>query len=288
VATAAGITRPARRPPGWRPPGPPPAASPDPALGPHDGEDLCYLAGDWRILQQIDGHRWSLDDLVTAWVATTVSADRRPARFADLGCGIGTVLMLVAWRFQEARGVGVEAQDVSVHLARRSLAWNGIAARAEVRHGDFRDPAVLSSADGALELVTGTPPYLTPGDATVSERVQCGPCRFEARGGVEDYLAAAARLLAPDGRFVMCAGALQHARVLAGAALAGLAVAPVLSVVPRAGKAPLFGVYVMRPAAAADALGPSAGSELVVRDRAGQWTAEFRNLRAVMGMPPSG
>jgi hypothetical protein len=37
------------------------------------------------------GHRWSLDDLVTAWVATRVVAATPPARFVDLGCGIGTV-----------------------------------------------------------------------------------------------------------------------------------------------------------------------------------------------------
>src|SRR5688572_18306574 len=95
----AGIVRAARRPFGWRAPGPPPAAAPDPALGPRAGEDLCFLAGDWRILQQVAGHRWSLDDLVTAWVAASVVAARSPARFVDLGCGIGSVLMLLAWRF---------------------------------------------------------------------------------------------------------------------------------------------------------------------------------------------
>ena len=109
------------------------------ALGPRAGEDLCYLAGDWRILQQTAGHRWSLDDLVTAWVAAEVAAPRPPARFLDLGCGIGTVLMLLAWRFPAARGVGIEAQPASVDLARRSLAWNDAATRCEVRCGDFRD-----------------------------------------------------------------------------------------------------------------------------------------------------
>jgi tRNA1(Val) A37 N6-methylase TrmN6 len=281
VIANAGIVRAARRPPGWLPPGPPPAASPDPALAPRAGEDLCYLAGDWRILQQIAGHRWSLDDLVTAWVAARVAGARPPARFADLGCGIGTVLMLVAWRYPDARGIGVEAQGTSVDLARRSLAWNGAADRCEVRLGDFRDPAIVPEHD-AFDLVTGTPPYLTPGHATASARAQCGPCHFEERGGVEAYCAAAARVLAAGGSFVMCAAALQDERVVAGAAAAGLAIATHLRVIPRAGKAGLFAVYEMCHRGEPR---PSTKAELVVRDRRGQWTPAFAALRTAMGMP---
>jgi tRNA1(Val) A37 N6-methylase TrmN6 len=283
VPVAAGIVREARRPSGWSVPGPRPAAAPDPSLGPRAGEDLCYLAGDWRILQRVDGHRWSLDDLVTAWVAARVVAGRPPKRFVDLGCGIGTVLMLLAWRFPRAMGVGIEAQDMSVDLARRSVAWNGVAERCDVRRGDLRDPA-LTADIAPVELVAGTPPYLTPGHATASRRAQCGPCHFEERGGVEDYCTTAARLLADDGSFVVCAAAFQHARVLRGSAAAGLAVAAELRVVPRAGKDPLFAVYVLRPVRMARS--PAQEPELlVVRDAAGRWTAAFTAVRAAMGMP---
>lgn len=280
----AGIVRAARRPPGWQAPGPRPASSPHPALGPRAGEDLCYLAGDWRILQQVAGHRWSLDDLMTAWVAASVAAARPPARFVDLGCGIGTVLMLLAWRFPTAAGVGIEAQDASVDLVRRSLAWNGAEARCAVRHGDFRDPSLIPES-GAFDLVTGTPPYLTPGHATASHRAQCGPCHFEERGGVEDYCLVASRLLAPGARFVVCAAAFQHERVTQGSALAGLAIEEQVLVVPRAGKDVLFGVYVMRRTADSPAAARRLPGQLVVRDRAGRWAAEFAAVRASMGMP---
>lgn len=278
----AGIVRPARRPMGWRAPGPPPAPVADVALGPHAGEDLCYLAGDWRILQQTHGHRWSLDDLVTAWVAAEVAAARPPARFVDLGCGVGTVLMLLAWRFPEARGLGIEAQAASVDLARRSLAWNGVAGRCEVREGDFR-AVVVDVPPGVVDLVTGTPPYLTPGNATASRRPQCGPCHFEERGGVEDYCLAAARLLAPAGRFVVCAAAFQRERMQTGAAAAGLSVVRRLDVVPRRGKTALFAVYTLAPAA--ESAAASVPAPLVVREADGQWSAEFRAVRAAMGMP---
>jgi SAM-dependent methyltransferase len=186
VAVTAGPIRPARRPRGWRAPGPPPAGpGDDPTLQPAAGEDLCYLAGDWRIFQHVGGHRWSLDDLATAWLAAEEVSPRPPARVADLGCGIGTVLMLLAWRFPDARVEGLEAEGEKVALAERSLRWNGCAGRCVVRVGDLREPAAL---DGPFDLVTGTPPYLPRGTATEPARPDRGPWHFEHRGGIEGLL----------------------------------------------------------------------------------------------------
>ena len=172
---------------------------------------------------------------------------------------------------------------MSVDLARRSLAWNGAADRADVRLGDLRDAALLP--EGAVfDLVTGTPPYLRPGTATESRRVQWGPCHFEHRGGIEAYCAAAARLLRPGAAFVACEGAGQEARVTAAAEAAGLAVARRRDVVPRAGKAPLFAVYAIR--AAGEVRDAVVEPPLVVRDARGRRTDACRAVRAAMGMPP--
>ncbi len=279
-----GIVRRARRPPGWTAPGPRPTAAAGRAdAWPRPGEDLCYLTGEWRILQRVDGHRWSLDDLVTAWTAVDELGASTPYQVLDLGCGIGAVLLMIAWRFPGTRLVGVEAQEVSVNLARRSLTWNGVDDRADIRCGDFRDPAVLPDG-GVFDLVTGTPPYLPPGTATESPRVQCGPCHIEHRGGIEDYCRTVGRVLAPSGSFVTCAGGHQHARVERAAALASLAITRRLDVIPRAGKDALFSVYVMRHRvrAADRRIDPP----LVVRDATGARTAAFREVRAAMGMPP--
>jgi len=287
-----GVVRLPRRPSGWRAPGPAPASPQDQLdLWPRPGEDLCYLSGDWRILQRVDGHRWSLDDLVTAWVAADELVAGRPypdtaLRIADLGCGIGAVLMMMAWRFPETRLVGVEAQEISVDLARRSLAWNGADDRCAVRLGDLRDPAVLPES-GAFDLVTGTPPYLPPGTATESRRIQWAPCHFEHRGGIEAYCQTAARLMAPGGCFVVCAAATQAARVAASTAAAGLGMVRYLEVIPRQGKGALFRVYVMRHQIdGASAPNPRVDPPLVVRDAAGRRTEQFRIVRCAMGMPP--
>jgi len=201
-----------------------------------------------------------------------------PARAADLGCGIGTVLMLLAWRFPAARIEGLEAEAEKAALARRSLRWNGCADRCVVHVGDLRDARALK---GPFELVTGTPPYLARGRATEPARADRGPWHFEHRGGIEDYCRAAARLLAPGAPLVVCAGTVQGTRVAAAARDAGLRITRRRDVVPRAGKDALFAVYVMRATEAPPVVEPP----LVVRDVRGAWTPAFRAVRRAMGMP---
>lgn len=247
------------------------------------------LAGDWRLLQRTDGHRFSLDDLVTAWFAATIvshaasSSGAAPARILDMGCGVGTVLLLLAWRFPRATVLGVEAQALSAGLARRSIAWNGVEDRCTVLDGDLRDPLPVTA--GPFDLITGTPPYFPRGTGLESEHVQKGPCRFEHRGGIEAYCAAAAPRLAGGAVFVACAAAPQSHRVQAGAAAAGLFIERWRDVVPRAGKAPLLSVFSMR-APGTDSAPPTIVEEpLVVRQADGRRTDEFVAVRTAMGMP---
>lgn len=288
MATHAGIIRAPKRPAGWVAPGPQPRPPHDRAdVWPGEGEDLCYLAGDFRILQRTDGHRWSMDDLVTAALAKRRASSSAPPRvIVDLGCGIGSVLLFDAWSFPDARVVGIEAQALSVHMARRSIAWNGVGDRVIVREGDLREPEPLADLAGRAELVTGTPPYFVPGAGTASPLPQREPCRFELRGGVEDYLAAAARLVAPGGRFVACEGGPgnQRGRVEAGARAAGLVVTCWRDVIPKWGKPPLLAVFEARRPEDAGAC--ETQPPLVVRDAAGRWTDDYMAVREVMGIPP--
>lgn len=281
---SSGAIRVARRPPGWTAPGPPPATPADAErLGPRSKEDLCYLSGDWRIFQKTDGHRWSLDDLVTAWLAAEEMERTPPRRVADLGCGIGSVLLMTAWRFPAAVCVGVEAQEISVDLARRSIAWNGAVERVAVDAADFRDDRALAG-EAPFDLVTGTPPYFRLGEGLESHRPQFGPCHFEHRGGLEAYCRKAVRILAQDGAFVLCAGAGQHERMLYAARESGLRVTRHLRVVPREGKDALFAVYALRRSSRPESFRDEPA--LVVRDRGGVRTQRFVALRAAMGMPP--
>jgi tRNA1Val (adenine37-N6)-methyltransferase len=276
-----GIVRAPRRPAGWIAPGPAPAgARGRPELEPAPDEDLCFLTGDWRLFQKQRGHRWSLDDLVTAWIATRGAEPERPLRALDLGCGLGSVLLAVAWRLPRADVTGVEAQADRAAMGRRSIAYNGVEDRCRIVDGDLREVIAAGALAGPFDLVTGTPPYFPRGEGTESAKAHAAACRFEHRGGVEDYLAAAARVLAPDGAVVVCSAALERARLADGAAAAGLARRAHWEIVPRAGKPALVCVDVLDRLALA-----CEEHSLTVRDRAGAWTPEMRAVRDALGMP---
>jgi tRNA1(Val) A37 N6-methylase TrmN6 len=271
-----------KRPPGWVPPGPSPARTEVPL---HDGEELSLLTGDWCIVQRKDGHRWSLDDLVTAWLAAHIAKTRDLLRgpFLDIGTGIGSVALMMAWSFPEASVTGLEAQAISFAMSTRSAAYNGCADRVTFRFGDLRDPTALT---GTWPLVTGTPPYFDDPLQTRSNAPQKEPCRFETRGGVEDYLLAMHRLVAHDGVGVVCHAARQRTRVLAAIEAAQMTPAFHLEVTPKLGRDPLVDVFAVVHRGQPDLEELPVPSRLTVRDAGDQWTPDFLAVREAMGLPP--
>jgi tRNA1Val (adenine37-N6)-methyltransferase len=294
------------RPCGWQAPGPKPAGDGgDPSLVPTEEESLSFLTGDFRIFQMKNGHRWSADDFLTAHEAL-IEAEARGVENVqhalDLGCGVGSVLMMVAWGLPHAKLLGVEAQEVSFNMLVRSLRYNGLESRVRAKLGDMRD--VRDTADrapleneGLFDLITGTPPYFPVGAGVFSEKVQRGPCFFETRGGIEAYCDAAGRVLSPDGVFVVCESAFARKRVPSAFANAGLILRRSVEVIPRDEKPPLFDIYIGGKNSDAAAVNnkeagsgqarPVSTSRFMIRDRHGAITEQMHKARERMGLPPT-
>jgi tRNA1Val (adenine37-N6)-methyltransferase len=276
-----GIVRMPRRPAGWVAPGPQPAGPQGrPELEPEADEDLCFLTGDWRLFQKQVGHRWSLDDLVTAWIATRRLDPEVPLHALDLGTGLGSVLLMVAWKLPHADVVGIEAQPDRAAMGRRSIAYNGVESRCRILDGDLRTVTADELTTAPFSLITGTPPYFPRGTGTESTKTHAMPCRFEVRGGVEDYLEAAQRVLAPGGEICVCTSALERDRVDFAIRELGLHRREHWDIVPREGKQVLVMVDVVT-----DAPTEETTHSLVVRDRASVWTPAFQAVRTAMGIP---
>ncbi len=244
------------------------------------------LTGSFRVWQRKRGHRYSLDDVTTARDA--VLAHPKAERVLDLGCGIGSVLLMVAFRLRSATFVGIEAQELSYRLAKRNLARNGVSSRAQLVLGDLREVATRERV-GTFDLVTGTPPYAPLHAVTPPPDPQKRYARVELRGGVEAYMAAASRVLAPRGRMVMCAGTNQDERVREGAVTTGLVPLRRTTVAPRAHRNPLFSVWTFAGVHQATAhlamTAPQpAETTFTARDAQGERTDEYRQLRAFFGL----
>lgn len=235
------------------------------------------LSSSVRIFQRKKGHRYSTDDLLTAWYALEKSPPF--TRYLDLGTGIGGVGLLVVSESPGATLTCIEAQAISYRLLQENVRANRLEARVETLHGDLRE----LSAARRFQLITGSPPYFDVSAGVVPADSQKAHARFELRGHVGDYASAAARHLEPDGMFVFCFPWAQKARAVRLVEAEGFSITSERDVVPRASLPPLFSVFACR-----------LGTDLpcvveppfVVRNEAGRHTDEMHQLRARFGWPP--
>lgn len=246
----------------------------------------------FRVWQRVRGHRYSLDDVVVAWEAARARPEAR--RVIDLGTGIGSVALMLAHALPESTLCAVEAQEVSFALLARNVARNALGDRIAIHLGDLREVDAYAHGE-RFELVTGTPPYFPRGAVTLPPDSQRAHARVELRGGVEDYLRAASRLVTETGCVVVCADARRPERVIEGAREVGLAPRTRRDVVPREGKGPLVGVWTLTSQERApgrsrtEALTPAQGvlerlPDLVARDAAGARTPIQHELRGFFGL----
>jgi tRNA1Val (adenine37-N6)-methyltransferase len=239
------------------------------------GDDITLntLAGGWRIFQLRHGHRFSTDDLLTAWAAVRAKPEAR--RLLDLGAGIGSVGLLALWKLPAGADLTmVEVQAVSHALARRTALYNGLAGRVSLHLQDLR-----RWPGGAFDLVTGSPPYLPVCRGVLPQHPQRAEARFEIRGDVFDYCGAAARSLGDTGVFCFCHAAddLRPEQAIAGA---GLTLVCRQTVYFRATRPPRIALFTC--ARRGERVDPP---PLVIRDREGRWTNEYLAIRQEMGAP---
>ena len=102
----------------------------------------------------------------------------------DLGCGVGSLLLLLSQREEALDRVGVELDPVAAGLARRNLSDNGL--EGQVLTGDLRDRALLKG--DRFQLVIANPPYFRAGSGKSG-----GQARMDDTCPVDDLCRAADR-----------------------------------------------------------------------------------------------
>lgn len=122
-------------------------------------------------------------------------ATLRPGwRVCDLGCGGGTLLLLLARREPTLALTGVELDPDAAQCARDNLTRNELAG--EVLAADLREKGLLPNE--GFELVVSNPPYFPVGAGASG-----GAARSEEHCTLDELCAAANRLLKTGGRFAL-------------------------------------------------------------------------------------
>jgi release factor glutamine methyltransferase len=150
---------------------------------------------------------------------------RPPRRILDLGTGPGTLLLAALAQWPGATGLGIDVSEAALDYARANAAALGLAARAELRLGDW-----AAGIDGVFDLILCNPPYIADDEMLMPEVAahEPGAALFAGADGLDDYRRIVPQLpmlLAPGGAALVEIGWTQAAAVTALVEAAGLAAA---------------------------------------------------------------
>lgn len=160
-----------------------------------DGERLDEVNERLKLIQKTDGLTFGTDAYLLA--AYTYSCG---GHAAELGGGTGIVSLLAASRRRFEHITVAEIQEDYAELIRRNIALNSLGERVEVVCKDIRD---LKPADIGREVdaVFSNPPYMKTQSGKRNENDGKYIARHEVFGGIDDFCAAACRLLKFGGKF---------------------------------------------------------------------------------------
>ena len=207
------------------------------------------------------------DSLALADFAGTPSARRG----ADLGCGSGIVLLLLASGNARLAMDGVELRADAAALCRENIEANGLSDRCRVYTGDLR---TAWAGAGTMDLVVANPPYFPAGSGTASPDGERAAMRTES-ATLPELCRSAALLLRPGGDFCLVHRAERLAEVFSALSAAGLEPKRLRALAARAERAPTLFLCRARKGARA---GLAVDAPLYQFDALGAETAEYRRI----------
>lgn len=120
----------------------------------------------------------------------------------DLGTGTGILPILLEAKNNGDSYTGLELQEESADMARRSVRYNNLEHKLEIVTGDIKEAAKLFGA-ASFEVVTVNPPYMIGDHGIKNENEALYIARHEVMCTLEDILRESEKLLKWKGRFYM-------------------------------------------------------------------------------------
>mgnify|MGYP002511243384 CR=1 FL=1 len=124
------------------------------------------------------------------------------AKVLDLGTGTGIIPILLEAKTKAAHLTGLEIQEDSADMARRSVCLNGLQDKITIVTGDIKEAAGLFDA-ASFDVVTCNPPYMTESHGLTNPSDAKAIARHEILCTLEDVIVQTAKLLKPGGNFYM-------------------------------------------------------------------------------------
>ncbi|MGN0280655.1 MAG: tRNA1(Val) (adenine(37)-N6)-methyltransferase [Lachnospiraceae bacterium] len=136
------------------------------------------------------------------------------ARVLDLGTGTGIIPILLEAKTGAEHLTGLEIQEESADMARRSVLLNGLEDKIDIVTGDIKEAESLFDA-ASFDVITCNPPYMIGKHGITNEGDAKAIARHEILCTLEDVVSQAAKLLKPGGNFFMVHRPFRLAEIMA-------------------------------------------------------------------------
>ena len=120
----------------------------------------------------------------------------------DLGTGTGIIPLLMEAKYHCAHLTGLEIQEESADMARRSVALNDLQDRIDIVTGDIKEADRIFQA-ASFDCITCNPPYMIGQHGLTNPEEPKAIARHEVLCTLEDVVSRTAKLLKPGGHFYM-------------------------------------------------------------------------------------
>lgn len=152
----------------------------------------------YRIIQNPERFCFGMDAVLLSGFARVNAGET----VLDLGTGTGIIPILLEAKTAGRHFTGLELQEESADMARRSVACNGLQEKIEIVTGDIKEAGALFGA-ASFPVVTTNPPYLAAGCGLANPESAKAMARHEIACTLEDVVRESARVLKPNGRLYM-------------------------------------------------------------------------------------
>ncbi len=120
----------------------------------------------------------------------------------DLGTGTGIIPLLMSAKYHCAHLTGLEIQEESADMARRSVSMNGLEDKIDIVTGDIKE-ADQCFQSASFDCITCNPPYMIGKHGLANPEAPKAIARHEILCTLEDVVRVTAKLLKPGGHFFL-------------------------------------------------------------------------------------
>jgi len=152
----------------------------------------------YRIIQNPEKFCFGMDAVLLSGFAKA----KQGSRVLDLGTGTGIIPILMEAKTQAGHLTGLEIQEESADMARRSVAINGLEEKINIVIGDIKEAGQIFGG-ASFDVVTCNPPYMIGDHGIANPDAPKAIARHEILCTLEDVVSQAAKVLRPGGNFYM-------------------------------------------------------------------------------------